>query len=148
MDAEAFLEQWFGPPGGPVGLSSRWWEKDPDFDQLLRDRFLALHAEVVSGKHDDWKAKPRSCCAYVVVIDQLSRNMFRGQKEAFAYDTLAQMATLQGLAAGLDRELASLERLFFYLPLLHAEDRALQDRAIIEFATLAAAIPEPSAHRS
>lgn len=128
------------PP--PSGFAARWWEKDPALDALLRDRFLELHREIVEGRREAWKADPRSCLAYVVVIDQLSRNMFRGQKEAFAYDTLAQTATLQGLAAGLDRELAPLERLFFYLPLLHAEDRALQDRAIIEFATLAAAIPE------
>ena len=142
MQAEDVLEFWFGPHGGPVGAATRWWEKDPAFDALLLERFRDLHREIAHGKHEGWRAQARSCLAYVVVIDQLSRNMFRNTKEAFAFDTLAQSATLAGIHAGFDRELDAVQRRFFYMPLVHAEDRQLQDQAIIAFATLAEAIPE------
>ena len=68
--------------------------------------------------------------------------MFRGKPEAFANDTLAQSATLDGMRMGFDRAMTSMERKFFYLPLLHAEDRYLQDQAVLAFATLLEAIPE------
>jgi uncharacterized protein (DUF924 family) len=142
MEAEEVLELWFGPPGGPVGFAQRWWEKDPAFDALLRERFAPIHRAIVDGAHEDWKTRARPCLAYIVVIDQLSRNMFRGSPEAFAYDTRAQSAALGGMQAGFDRELDAVQRRFFYMPLLHAEDRQLQDQAIIAFATLAASIPE------
>jgi uncharacterized protein (DUF924 family) len=139
---EEFLEFWFGPRGGPLGAASRWADKDPAFDALLNERCLDLHREVVLGEHEDWRDQPRPCLAYVVIVDQLSRNMFRGRREAFAHDTLAQAATLGGMHAGFDRGYDSVERRFFYMPLLHAEDRELQEKAILAFATLAEAIPE------
>jgi uncharacterized protein (DUF924 family) len=142
MLAEDVLAFWFGPVGGPIGAAARWWEKDPDFDASLRERFAGLHREIVEGKHEGWRSQVRSCLAYVVVIDQLSRNMFRGRREAFEFDGLAQSATLAGMRAGFDLELDSVQRRFFYMPLVHAEDRQLQDQAVIAFATLAEATPE------
>lgn len=142
MLAEDVLEFWFGPVGGPIGAAARWWEKDPAFDELLRERFAGLHREIAEGKHEGWRSQARSCLAYVVVLDQLSRNMFRGRREAFEFDALAQSATLAGMHAGFDLELDSVQRRFFYMPLVHAEDRQLQDQAVIAFATLAEAIHE------
>jgi len=141
-EAERFLEYWFGPPGGPMGAAKRWWEKDPTFDAELRDRFLELHRDIADGKHEDWLGQPRTSLAYVVILDQLSRNMFRGKPDAFGFDHLAQSATLAGIHAGFDRALTFGQRQFYYLPLLHAEDRQLQDHAVIAFATLAEVTPE------
>jgi uncharacterized protein (DUF924 family) len=144
MDAEELLSFWFGPPGGPVGAAKRWSEKDPQFDAFLRDRCLDLHREIVAGDHEDWRQIPRPCLAYVVVLDQLSRNMFREHREAFAYDIRTQAAVLEGMRAGFDRTLEPHEQLFFYMPLVHAEDRQLQDQAVLAFATLAESTPEES----
>jgi uncharacterized protein (DUF924 family) len=142
MDAEQFLEFWFGPAGGPVGAAENWWKKDPAFDALLRDRCLDLHQAIIQGKHEAWRKDARSCLAYVVVIDQISRNVFRGKPEAFTQDTLAQSATIDGMRAGFDRTFDPRQKMFFYLPLLHAEDRQLQDQAVIMMATTAEATPE------
>jgi uncharacterized protein (DUF924 family) len=142
VSPDAILEFWFGPPGGPIGAAKRWWEKDAAFDALLRERFLDVHREIAGGEHEDWRKEPRSCLAYVIVIDQFARNMFRNEKAAFALDPLAQSAVLEGMRLGWDRTFDSVQRKFFYMPLVHAEDRQLQDQAIIAFATLAEAIPE------
>ena len=142
MVPEDVLQFWFGVPGAETGAAKRWWEKDPAFDAQIRERFLGLHGEIGRGEREDWREQPRSCLAYVIVIDQLARNMFRGQKEAFALDPLAQSATLAGMHAGFDRQLETVHRQFFYMPLVHAEDRQLQEQAILAFATLAETMPE------
>jgi uncharacterized protein (DUF924 family) len=141
-EAQAFLEFWFGPPGGPIGAAARWWEKDAAFDALLRERWSDLHAAILAGRREDWRARARSCLAYVVVLDQIARNVHRGTPLAFAGDAFAQTATLRGIRDGFDRGFDGVERRFFYMPLLHAEDRELQEQAILQFATLAAALPE------
>jgi uncharacterized protein (DUF924 family) len=137
-DAKEFHEFWFGPPTGPLGAASRFWEKDAAFDELLRGRFHGLHQAIATGSREAWTKTARSAAVYVVVLDQLSRNMFRGTADAFAHDQRALAATLEGMRSGIDRELDPVERRFFYMPLLHAEDLEMQDRAIIAFATLAA----------
>jgi uncharacterized protein (DUF924 family) len=143
MEADEFHVVWFGSRGGPPGAAKRFWEKDPAFDALLHERYGELHRAVAAGEREAWKTQARACAAYVTILDQLSRNIFRGRKEAFASDVRAQSATLEGMASGLDRELDPVERRFFYMPLLHAEDLKLQDQGVIAFATLAAELPDP-----
>ncbi len=138
---DEFHAFWFGPPGGPLGAAARFWEKDPAFDQLLRDRFLDLHRAIDAGEREAWRNHPRACAAYVVVLDQLSRNMFRNTKAAFASDPRALAATLEGIRTGLDLALDANERRFFYMPLLHSEKLEHQDQAIIALAMLAASLP-------
>jgi uncharacterized protein (DUF924 family) len=140
-EIEAVLEFWFGPArpaGTPVSdeFRSRWWHKDPAFDTAVRERFGALYDAIARGEREAWLASARGRLAYLVVLDQFSRNMFRGSRRAFAEDPRAQHAALGGIAAGMDRELADDERAFFYLPLMHAEDRALQDRCVAAFERL------------
>jgi len=142
MEAEHVLEFWFGPKGATPSADPRWWKKDPAFDATIRERFAALHGRIANGELDGWRSDPRTCLAYVIVLDQFSRNMYRDAKEAFAFDAMAQAATLAGIAGGLDRALGFFERSFFYMPLVHAEDRAVQDDAIIAFARLVGETPE------
>jgi uncharacterized protein (DUF924 family) len=107
------LTFWFAEP-------SRWWTKDPAFDAEVRGRFLALHAAVQRGECDHWLENSRGALAYVIVLDQLSRNMFRGSARMFEGDEHALAATRRALNQGFDRNLSNDERMFLYMPLMHS----------------------------
>ena len=138
-DAEGVLDFWFGALDAQgkadAEHSRRWWRKDAAFDQEIRERFGALRESVLRGERDAWLASPRGRLAYVIVLDQFSRNLFRGRPEAFAGDARALAAALEGIDDGVDLELHEIERQFFYMPLMHSEDLAAQDRCVALFAT-------------
>jgi uncharacterized protein (DUF924 family) len=131
------LDFWFGALDASGRADDeherRWWRKDPAFDQQIQQRFGDLHAAVLRGDHDEWLTAPRGRLAFVIVLDQLSRNMFRDTARMFEGDARALVASLAGVARGDDRQLAFAERQFFYMPLMHAEDLATQDRALALF---------------
>jgi uncharacterized protein (DUF924 family) len=143
---EEVLGFWFGTLDAEgratKEVAARWWTKDPAFDQALRDRFGALHEEVLRGEHDDWLASARGRLAAVIVLDQLSRNMFRGSARMFAADDRALAIAEEGIARGQDRELAYAERSFLYLPLEHSEDLVRQERCVELFRTWRDEAPE------
>ncbi len=116
----------------------RWFGQDPAFDQAIAGRFGAVIRRAGSGELDGWKATARGRLALIILLDQLTRNAFRGSAAAFAFDPEALRLCAEGLASGADRELAPVERQFFYLPLLHSEQLADQRRSIACFKTLAA----------
>lgn len=130
MSPDDVLGFWFGQP------PARWFKKDPVFDQEIRDRFGALHGEVVLGQHDGWLTTARGRLAAIIVLDQFSRNMFRDTPGMFASDPRALEIALEGLTRGDDRALSPAERPFLFMPLMHAEDRAAQDRCVELFAAL------------
>jgi uncharacterized protein (DUF924 family) len=143
--AEALLELWFGrEPLVGAALSERmgvWFGTSPEFDALLRERFAALVDAAAAGRLDAWAASPRGRLALILLLDQLPRNLFRGEARAFATDSRALALALDGIEAGHDRALGWQERLFFYLPLEHAEDLAVQERSLALFGSLAAEAP-------
>jgi uncharacterized protein (DUF924 family) len=105
---------------------SRWFRKDPEFDRELERRFGDLLARARDGQLDHWCETARGQLAVIVVLDQFSRNIFRGTPAAFAADPIALELTLDGIRKGFDLELTLEQRSFFYLPLRHAEDLELQ----------------------
>ena len=121
---------WFSDP-------ARWWRKDPTFDAEISDRFLALHDFLDRGEREDWLQTARSTLAYVIVLDQLSRNMFRGTARMFASDARAHAAAQRALDRGDDRALSKAERTFLYMPFMHSEDVADQDRCVALFTSAA-----------
>jgi uncharacterized protein (DUF924 family) len=132
--SEEVLSFWFGPldQWGQADQAhvTRWWRKDPAFDAEVRARFGALHQAVLRGEHEDWLATPRGRLAYLLVLDQFSRNMFRDSPRAFAADERALEVALDGIAAGMDRAVGPQERGFFYMPLMHSERLDAQDRCV------------------
>jgi uncharacterized protein (DUF924 family) len=139
-ERDAVLSFWFGELSAD-GLADaehaeRWWEKDAAFDALVRERFGALHAAIAGGKREPWLQDARGTLAYVIVLDQFSRNAFRDTPGMFEQDPQALRAALSGLERGFDRALAFDERGFLYMPLVHAEDPAHQDRAVTLFTAL------------
>lgn len=139
------LAFWFEPEAGD-GDTARarrrlWWGKDAAVDAAIRDRFAALVAEAAAGRHDRWADTPLGRLALVILFDQFPRNMHRDTPRAFAHDPLARRLTLDGLEIRADQALRPIERVFFYLPLEHAESLELQERSVSLFGALAAAAP-------
>ena len=131
------LDFWFGLDYDPFAdaqeFRKEWFVKDADFDSRIEERFGGVLERAVCGDYDDWPQTPRQRLALVVVLDQFSRNIFRGSPRSWTQDLLAQKLTLEGIAEGCDRDLGVVERAFFYLPLEHAEDLQLQKLSVEKF---------------
>jgi uncharacterized protein (DUF924 family) len=141
LEASAVLEFWFGlgPYDGQryAARSHAWFQADPAFDQEIRDRFAEPIEAAARGAFAAWEASAQGSLSLIVLLDQFPRNAFRGSARAYAYDSSALRLCEAGLAAGFDRQLSSIERQFFYLPLQHAEDASAQRRCVALFERLA-----------
>jgi len=108
----------------------QWWVKDVKLDQLIRDRFIALHGQAVRCELFHWRDQARGRLAEVIVLDQFSRNMFRGTPGAFACDSLALALAQEAVGSGADKELTQMERNFLYMPFMHSESLSIHDVAL------------------
>jgi uncharacterized protein (DUF924 family) len=142
-EAQAVLDFWFGPEGSAMHGSQRkeWFAKDDAFDQSIRDRFGATLERGLRGELDAWADAPRSALARILLLDQFTRNVFRGTPRAFAGDPQALAAASAMVGAHHDEQLPAFMRAFVYLPFEHAESAAMQGEAVRHFARLAAADP-------
>ncbi len=145
-DPEPVLAFWLGAVDtqgrAPAATASKWWMKSDAFDAEIKERFEPVYDSVCDGACAGWLDTARHRVAYVIVLDQFSRNMFRDTPKMYAEDARAQRVVLEGLAAGCDRDLGLHARYFFYMPLMHAEDRALQDRCVALFQALEKEFPD------
>jgi uncharacterized protein (DUF924 family) len=119
-------------------LTPRQWftEGDPKLDDRVRTRFGELVEAARSGILDHWAASPRGRLALIILLDQFPRHCFRGMPQAYASDAKAQALAAEGIGARMDEQLTFAERQFFYMPLVHAEDRDLQALSLERFDTL------------
>jgi uncharacterized protein (DUF924 family) len=144
---EDVLEFWFGGLNESEPVPSErfdlWFGGARATDQQIRDCFAAEVERAGAGAYDGWSVAPRGTLALLILLDQFPRNIFRGTPRAYAFDEKARAFCLRGLAAGQDRELISVERAFFYLPLEHAEDSVLQQRSVTAFTELLSQAPDP-----
>ena len=108
----------------------KWFAKDDAFDAEFRRRFHDAHVAAARRELDHWAETPEGSLALLILLDQFPRNCFRGTGHAFATDPLARMFATRALDAGFDRAMENDLRRFFYLPLQHAEDMALQERQV------------------
>ena len=143
-EAAAVLDFWFGAPGSSEFGSARkaWFAKDAAFDASIRERFGALVERALRGEFEAWSAEPRSALAQVIVLDQFTRNAFRGTPRSFAGDARALAAASRMVGARQDEALPPFMRGFVYLPFEHAEGLAMQDEAIRLFTRLVSEAPE------
>jgi uncharacterized protein (DUF924 family) len=107
----------------------RWFTKDQAFDDEIRRRFLATHEAAAAGSLKDWENSAEGALALLILLDQFSRNMFRGDARSFASDHLARAIAAGALIKGHDSQFPDM-RDFFYLPFVHSEDIGDQERAI------------------
>jgi len=108
----------------------KWWDKDDAFDGLVRSTFLPLHEAAARGELAEWENSPEGALALVIVLDQFPRNMFRGSPHAFATDPLARAVAARAIASGFDQATDKTMRPFFYLPFMHSEQLADQERCV------------------
>ena len=111
--------------------------KDEAFDREIADKFGDVYADVRAGQREAWLDDPRGRVAYVIVLDQFPRNMFRGTARAFEGDRQALAAAVEGVARHDDAGLTVNERSFLYMPYMHSEDIDMQERSVALFKELA-----------
>ena len=124
---------WFGEPDAP--------ELIPQTDELIRERYGELTLAAARGALSAWESSPRRRLALIVLLDQFSRNIYRGSARAYAQDLQALSLTVSGMQLGADATLDPVERLFFYMPLMHAESLDVQEESVAAFRRLVEEAP-------
>ncbi len=127
-DFRDVLAFWFGDERGHA--RPEWFRKDAAFDDEIRARFGELHGAASRRERDSWRMSPEPMLALVIVLDQFSRNLYRGDARAFAQDAHARECAKEAIARGDDLALLPVERQFLYLPLEHSEDPRDQEECV------------------
>jgi uncharacterized protein (DUF924 family) len=142
---QPLLDWWFGAAGCGLGATAAevaasrrqlWFGKQAHQDDQAREQFGGLVEQALAGQLQAWQREPKGWLATLLLLDQLPRMMFRETPRAFAGDSLARPLSFFGLSQGWDQQLSSIQRVFVYLVLEHAEDGALQSQAVQLFQAL------------
>ncbi len=141
MRIEAILSFWFKEHElSAPQIDQRmeiWFSEDPVFDLEIQKEFADDVARASKGELDHWGKQPRGRLAQIILIDQFRRNIYRGTAEAFAKDQLALKLCVQGAMEKKDKGLTAIQKVFFYMPLQHAESRKVQAKSVELFRRLA-----------
>ena len=113
-----------------------WFRNGKAFDEIIQSEFLQLHQQACNQELNEWLNYPKSLLALIILLDQFSRHLYRDQAKAFTQDSICRDYVEKGISDGLDHELYLIERKFFYMPLMHAEDIAAQELSIKMFTKL------------
>jgi uncharacterized protein (DUF924 family) len=144
---EQVLEYWFGAPAAtPEELKAkmlRWYRGGVEMDDQVTRRFGSAVADAVAGNLASWLEHPKGRLALIVVLDQFTRNVLRDSARMYDGDARAQSLAMDGIHSGKTRALPLEERNFALMPLLHAENIAHQERAVVELEQLVADAPAP-----
>jgi len=125
MDPEFILNFWLDE----VGPNS-WYSSDDSLDGLIERKFKETLQYILSGGHSLWLTYPSGALAYIIVLDQFSRNIFRRSKSSFAADRVAVAASKQSIKYEFDLKIDEPARQFFYMPLMHSENLYDQEKCI------------------
>ena len=143
---QPLLDWWFGSSGSASEVAAQkgrlWFGKRDSQDLEARERFGDWVEQALAGGLTDWAQRPEGWLALVLLLDQLPRMIFRDTPKAFSGDLRAQALVAQGLAAGFDRQLKPIQRVFIYLVLEHCENLAVQNEAVSRFIDLVREQPE------
>jgi uncharacterized protein (DUF924 family) len=128
------LNVWFGNLGSADLPSSDrtnlWFGENDTMRQQLIENFAKEYEAATLGNLSQWTETPRGYLALIILLDQFSRFLYRKSPKAFAYDEQALQFCLKGIDDRLDQSLTLIERVFFYMPLVHAENPSLQEQSI------------------
>lgn len=125
MDSSTVLQFWFEEID-----PSYWFKKDEHFDATLNQQFGQLHNAVAQGECYHWRKTIEGRLAEIIVLDQFSRNIFRGQARAFAYDGMALILAQEAVATNLALQLSPTHRAFLYMPYMHSESLTIHNEAM------------------
>jgi uncharacterized protein (DUF924 family) len=128
------LNFWFGNLGSAdLPTSDRtnlWFGENEIVKQKLLHAFTTEYQAASSGDLIEWAKTPRGRLALIILLDQFSRYIHRQSSQAFAYDEVARKLCIDGLREKMDQSLTLIERVFFYMPLVHSEDSQSQEKSI------------------
>lgn len=140
------LEFWIGDADTDVEAAKRrgklWYQSTPESDEELRALFGDLLNEAETGQLEDWRESAEGTLALVILLDQFSRNLYRGKAGAFANDTKALEIATALIDKGSDRSLSYIGRAFLYHPFEHSEDMKAQERSVELFSSLSSSAEE------
>jgi uncharacterized protein (DUF924 family) len=151
-EARSVRDFWFGTaPLTADGLTRRmpfWFGEGSSAlrerrDEHIRVRFGELLERAARGELASWADGPRRRLSLIILLDQFPRSVFRGTPRAFAHDPQALALTLSGMQSAADAALTVVERIFFYMPLQHAEQPEVQEESVAAFRRLLTEAPEP-----
>lgn len=128
-----FNDMAWSDPGGfwfSEAVRPLWFRSTPAFDAEVRRRFLGTWEAAADGRLDDWRKTPSGALALVIVLDQFPLNMFRGEARSFSTEAQARAVAAEAIERGWDWGLDDAEKAFLYLPFMHSEAVADQDRAV------------------
>ena len=148
--AESLHACWFGGEADESAAdrqSTLWWSKSAKLDAELAARFTPMVEAARAGALDQWAETAQGALAFILLTDQLPRNIYRGAPAAFASDPMARAVTVDGIERSTDRQLTPIERTFFYLPLEHAESLADQERSVSLYTQLSREAPASQGER-
>ena len=127
--ADEVIRFWFVEHG-----TEDWFGGKPEFDAALAAEFAETHPHVALGEAWHWRATADGRLAELIVLDQFSRQLHRGSREAFAQDNMAVALAQEAIAAGADQAIAPDRRPFLFMPFMHAESLVIQDAGCRHFA--------------
>lgn len=128
---QGIIDYWFGTDDPPSQSYFKLWFSGGDAaDKNIHDKFKSAHAAVVAGEHKHWLDDPLGRLASIITIDQFSRNLYRAQAEAFAWDHLALKWAIEGWQNRVFEPLTMSQKMFAAMPLVHSENLLSQDYAL------------------
>jgi uncharacterized protein (DUF924 family) len=142
MDSNHLVQEifdfWFGPPdSAELGRRRKvWFQATREFDQEIRQRFSEANRLASTGALDELKQTQTGTLALIILLDQFSRNIFRGAPQAFANDSKARYLAEYALEKRFDKNILTVQRLFFYLPFGHTESLEFQEKSVSLFVNL------------
>jgi uncharacterized protein (DUF924 family) len=108
----------------------QWWRQDDEFDHRIAERFGDVHVQAVQCELYAWRYQPLGRLAEIIVLDQFSRNIYRGTSQAFAADPLALALAQEAVAVETAAKLETHHRAFLYMPYMHSESRRIHEIAV------------------
>jgi uncharacterized protein (DUF924 family) len=147
---DEILKYWFGHVEETVLPSQHrteiWFSGKEEIDEEIKTQFSEDLEKAQRGEYNNWENDPRGSLALIVMYDQFSRHVYRNTIQAFAQDQKALDLCLQGIQKEFDHSLSLIERVFFYFPLMHAENVEMQATAVRAYQILVnLAFPETRA---
>ncbi|WP_082989729.1 DUF924 family protein [Woeseia oceani] len=134
-----FQEQELSAPQIDARMDT-WFGENPAFDHEIERVFSGDIERASDGKLQHWAEQPRGRLALIILLDQFRRNIYRGTAKAFDMDKRALKLCVEGAMQNMDKKLTPIERVFFYMPLQHAESRRVQEKSIQIYQRLAKSV--------
>jgi uncharacterized protein (DUF924 family) len=131
MQAQDIINFWFD-----LEHRSLWFAKSDEFDAKIRDQFQIIHRQATQTELWSWRQTPEGRLAEIIVLDQFSRNLYRDQAQAFAYDNMALILAQEAISLQLDAQLSPEQRAFLYMPFMHSESKLIHEFALKLFQRL------------